>query len=169
MEIAAISGNLDVFIRLLVAVALGALIGIERSMAHKTAGMRTFSLISMGTAALIILSEVVIRKYLGSSGADPLRMAAAVVQGIGFLGAGIYVFSNHHMTGITTAAGLWVAAAIGIACGFGLYGIALILTFITLFVFSVLWLLEEKVVEIADENKLYAINESEHIHSKKIK
>ena len=132
MEIVAVTGNLDVLLRLLVALVLGSLVGIERSMAHKTAGMRTYSLISMASAVLIIMSDIVIQKYTGTSGIDPLRMASAIIQGIGFVGAGMFV-ANHfrnetHISGITTAVGLWVATGIGIAVGYGLYGVALIVT-----------------------------------------
>ena len=150
MEIAVVTGNFDVLLRLVVALVLGSLVGIERSMAHKTAGMRTYALISMASGTLIILSELVIKKYLGTSGIDPLRMASAIIQSIGFVGAGMFFFNHSHnqphVSGITTAVGLWVATAIGIAVGYGLYGMALIVTFLTLFVFSIMWVLEEKVV-----------------------
>ena len=155
MEILAVSGNLEVLVRLVIALVLGSLVGIERSMVHKPAGMRTYALISMASAVLIIISELVIKKYAGTAGIDPLRMASAIIQGIGFIGAGLF-FLNHqaqqqHVSGVTTAVGLWVATVMGIIVGYGLYGIALILAILTLFVFSVMWVLEEKVVELADE------------------
>ena len=169
MEIVAVAGNFDILVRLVIALVLGGLLGVERSMAHKTAGMRTYSLISMASAVLIIMSEIVIRKYTGTSGIDPLRMASAIIQSIGFVGAGLF-FSSHlhsqpqpHITGITTAVGLWVSTGVGIAVGYGLYGMALIVTFLTLFVFSIMWVLEEKVVELSDE-KLY-LPEDEHPRS----
>ena len=156
MEITAVTGNLEVLLRLVIALVLGGLVGIERSMVHKPAGMRTYSLISMASAMMVVMSEVVIRKYLGVAGVDPLRMASAIIQGVGFIGAGLF-FLNHqthqsHVSGITTAVGLWVATGIGISVGFGLYGMALIGTLLTLFVFSIMWVLEEKVVEFSDEN-----------------
>ncbi len=162
MEIIAVTGNFEVLLRLAIALVLGSLVGIERSMVHKPAGMRTYALISMASALLIIISELVIKNYAGTSGIDPLRMASAIIQGIGFIGAGLF-FINHaqhqqHVSGVTTAVGLWVATVIGIVVGYGLYGVALIVALLTLFVFSIMWVLEEKVVELADEKLLHRDN-----------
>ncbi|PIR44883.1 MAG: hypothetical protein COV10_02295 [Candidatus Vogelbacteria bacterium CG10_big_fil_rev_8_21_14_0_10_51_16] len=152
MEIQIVSGTLDVFLRLLVALMLGAFVGVQRSLAHKTAGMRTYALISMASSVLVIFGELLLQHYTGSGQGDPTRIIAGIVQGVGFVGAGMIIFRDHHINGLTTAVGLWVATTIGMASGLGLYGIALIITILTLFVFSVMWFLEEKVVEIVDEH-----------------
>lgn len=137
---------LDSFMRLLVAAFLGLLIGIERSIAQKTAGMRTYSLISMGSALFIVISEVVVAQYEGLTNFDPLRVAAQIIPGIGFVGAGlILVRGSTRIKGLTTAAGLWVAAGIGMAVGFRLYAISFFATLLTLFIFSILWYVDRVV------------------------
>ena len=131
---------LDSFIRLLLAAFLGLSLGIERSIAQKTAGMRTYSLISMGSALFIIISQIVVADFEGLTNFDPLRVAAQIIPGIGFVGAGlILVKGSTRIKGLTTAAGLWVSAGIGMAVGFGLYSIAIFSTLLTLFTFSILW------------------------------
>lgn len=129
------------FINILIALGLGLLIGLERSFAGKTAGMRTYGLVAMGSALFVILSQIVVS---GSDlyNFDPMRTAAAVVMGIGFLGGGVIVFQNHHLSGLTTAAGLWVSAGIGMAAGFNQVSLAVLTTVATLVVFTVLWFLE---------------------------
>src|SRR6185436_9106060 len=100
------------FVQLLLAIFLGACLGIERTYAHKTAGMRTYALVSMGSCLFIIIARLII-PLGGGYNFDPMRMAAGVVMGIGFLCGGVIIFQNHHLSGLTTAAGLWVAAGIG--------------------------------------------------------
>jgi putative Mg2+ transporter-C (MgtC) family protein len=143
---------MDIFIKLSVALLLGAILGLERIFAHRTAGPRTYALVAMGSALFIIVSEVVSRNYHLSTGAftDPLRVASNIVVGIGFLGTGIIVFRDSTPIGITTAAGLWLAAGIGMAIGFGLILPAVIATFLTLFVFTVLFHIEDALLKIHD-------------------
>lgn len=143
----------DIIIRLIIAVALGMMLGIERIYAGKVAGMRTYALVSMAAALFVIIVEVMTRTplYLHLA-VDPLRMAAAIVSGIGFLGAGLIIFKDDHIANLTTAAGLWVAAGIGMAVGFGLYVPAVTATLLTLFVFYGLALLEKK-MKIAIQKK----------------
>ena len=140
---------IDLIIKLVLAVVLGASLGLERSLAGKTAGMRTYTLVSMGAALFVIISELVSQRYmteLGIRGAiDPLRVASQIVMGIGFLGAGLIVFQENKLRGLTTAAGLWVAAGLGMAIGYGLYILALIVAALTLFTFTVLWYVEQYV------------------------
>src|SRR3989338_5952406 len=99
----------------------------------------------MGSALFIVISETIIFSYSSLDTAmvnfDPLRVAGQIVVGIGFLGAGVIMFSpdNFRVSGITTASGIWVSAAIGIACGFGLYFLAILATILSLFIFTVLW------------------------------
>lgn len=134
-----------VIIRLAIAMLLGMVIGTERLLAHKTAGMRTYAFVSMGAALFVAVSQIVAHQYLDASNFDPLRVASQVVVGVGFLGAGLIFFQDKHLVGITSASGLWVSAAIGMAAGFGLFGIAIASTILALFIFVVLWFVEEAV------------------------
>jgi putative Mg2+ transporter-C (MgtC) family protein len=138
--------SLYVALRLFVALILGMIIGAERVWAHKTAGMRTYALVSMGSALFVIVSVEIVKAYAGYgfSGMNPLMIIAQIVVGIGFLGTGLIFNQDSKVTGLTTATGLWVVAGIGMASGFGLYDIAFIATILTLFVFTVLWFVEEK-------------------------
>lgn len=142
--------NLEIFIRLLLAIILGGVLGIERSMAGKTAGMRTYSIVSMGAAMFVIISNIVSLQYVNFS-FDPLRMASQVIVGIGFIGAGLIIFREEKISGLTTAAGLWVSAGIGMATGFGLYFLAVIATALTLFIFVVLWFIEKGIRKTIDK------------------
>lgn len=135
----------ELILRLLVALVLGAILGVERTLAHKMAGVRTFALVSLGSALFAIIGEQVGEVYANYAGIDPLRMASQVIAGIGFLGAGLIIFKESKLNGLTTAAGLWVAAGLGLASGFGFYVLALATSFLTLFTFTVLWLLEERI------------------------
>lgn len=136
------------FVNLFIAMVLGMVLGIERFVAHKTAGMRTYTLISIGSALFVIISQVVTTQFLGATTFDPLRIAAQVVAAAGFLGVGAIVHRDNQVSGITTASGLWVAAGIGMACGFGLYGLAVIVTVLSLFTFIVFWFIEEQIRKI---------------------
>lgn len=126
----------DVAIRLVVATLLGALIGLERESHGKDAGFRTYALVSLGSALVMIVSVQIYFMYKGST--DPSRIAAQVVSGIGFLGAGAIIRSpagggsRDGVKGLTTAAGIWAASGIGLACGIGLYHSAIITTILTL-------------------------------------
>ena len=131
----------EMIIRLVIALFLGALIGIERVHAGKSAGIRTLGLVSLGSALFIVVSELVLNNY-GAVDADPLRVAAQIVTGIGFLGAGMIIFKEDHISNLTTAAGVWVAAAIGVATGFGLYALAVAVTTLVIITFSVMLRLE---------------------------
>ncbi len=152
MELFAVS-DFELMTRLTFAVLLGVLIGAERSRVGKRAGMRTYALVSLGACLFITMSGVVAFKYAESFTFDPLRVASQVVVGIGFLGAGVIFVQRNELTGLTTAAGLWVVAAVGAACGYGLYSIASYVTVLTLFIFEVLWYVEERFVRKADRNE----------------
>ena len=141
--------NLEVFYRLAAAMLLGLILGTERAFAHKTAGMRTYALVSMGAALYIVIAQIVIDQYILFTNLDPLRVASQIIVGLGFIGAGIIIFRDSQVKGLTTAAGLWVAGGIGIASGYGLYIIATFATFLTLFVFTILWYVERKVKKIS--------------------
>jgi putative Mg2+ transporter-C (MgtC) family protein len=114
--------QIDVSVRLLAAAAFGAGLGLEREMHGHPAGMRTHMLVSLGSAIFTVLS-IYAFEGVGSS-ADPSRIAAQVVTGIGFLGAGAIAKYGPSIRGLTTAASLWVVAAVGIGCGAGAYLVA---------------------------------------------
>ncbi len=132
-------------IYLIVALVLGACLGLERSLAGKTAGVRTFGLVSMGSALFILIARYVM-PTVENFNYDPLRIAAGIVMGIGFLCGGVIIFKDSQISGLTTAAGLWVAAGIGMAVGYGLVMLALFATVATLFVFTVFWFIEQKLI-----------------------
>ena len=123
--------------RLLAAVILGALMGFERSLSGKHAGMRTYALVAMGSAAFVAISTLASFQLSLFTGINPLQIASSVVIGIGFIGSGLAAFHNGQPE-LTTASGLWVAAAVGMACGFGFYLIAASATILALVVLSAL-------------------------------
>ncbi|CAG0961461.1 Protein MgtC [Geobacteraceae bacterium] len=129
--------NLDMIGRLLLASLLGGLIGLEREIHGRPAGFRTHLLVSLGSCLFVATSLEFYRLYgnfsgVGPIGVDPGRIAAQVVTGIGFLGAGAIIREGASIRGLTTAACLWIAAAIGLACGAGLFIVSLVVTVISL-------------------------------------
>lgn len=120
--------ELDITLRLAVAMLLGGVIGFEREYRAKDAGFRTHFLVALGSALFCIVSQF----GFGFELKDSSRVAAQVVSGIGFLGAGTIIFQKNVVRGLTTAAGLWVTAAIGLACGTGMYLPAIVTTFMVL-------------------------------------
>lgn len=136
--------TLDILIRLLMALLLGMIIGVERVWAHKTAGMRTYALVSMGSALFVIVSNEMVNYYAGFSGLNPLMIISQIVVGVGFLGTGLIFAKESKLMGLTTATSLWVCAGIGMAAGFELFDIAIVATVLTLFIFIVLWFIEDK-------------------------
>lgn len=114
-------------LRIFVAGLLGGLIGFEREVRAKEAGLRTHFIVALGSALFMIISQ-----YAFTGRFDAARVAAQVVSGIGFIGAGVIIFQKNVVRGVTTAAGLWVAAAIGLASGAGMYDIAIAATLLTL-------------------------------------
>ncbi len=143
------SSDLELVLRLVLAVIFGGLIGLERELARKTAGLRTFALVSLGSSLFTIISILVFQVVSEIAPKNPIQLVtipAAVASGIGFIGAGLIIFHGSHMKGITTAAGLWVSAAVGMAVGFGFYKIAGFTTFLTVFIFILFWILEEKLI-----------------------
>lgn len=148
--------ELEVIFQLFLATLLGGVVGLEREYKRKEAGLRTYILVSLGSALFTIVAFEVFQNFLGESGAylDPLRVIQAVAMGVGFIGAGLIIFRERHIEGLTTAAGLWVVAAIGIAVGAKLYFPAIFVTFLVIGILAGLRLLEEKVFEkISLKNK----------------
>ncbi len=125
----------DTTMRLVIAAFLGGLIGLERESHGKEAGFRTYSLVCLGSALVMVVSVQIYFVYKISA-TDPSRIAAQAVSGIGFLGAGAIIRfpqgGHEGVKGLTTAAGIWAAAGIGLACGIGLYYPAVLSTLITL-------------------------------------
>jgi Uncharacterized membrane protein len=129
----------EFIIRLLVATALGAVIGLDREYRTKAAGFRTHVLVALGSALFMIISVHGfddLPKYQMTLRMDPARIAAQVVTGIGFIGAGTIIFQKNVVKGLTTAAGLWVTAAVGMACGVGMYVLAIVSTLLVLICFE---------------------------------
>ena len=129
----------ELILRLFVASVLGSAIGFERGYRAKEAGFRTHFLVAMGSALFMIISQYGFEQVLTQATEahlnirlDPSRIAAQVVSGIGFIGAGTIIFQRHVVRGLTTAAGLWVTSAIGMTCGAGLYLLATACTVLVL-------------------------------------
>ncbi len=117
----------EIIIKLVVSAILGGLVGFEREVQRKPAGMRTHSLVCIGSTLFTIISVNLI-------GAEPSRIAAGIVTGIGFIGGGMIFKSEDRVRGLTTAAELWVLAAIGVAVGIGFYFASLVATLIVIFI-----------------------------------
>ena len=112
--------NSWVLLDLLLSVVLGFLIGLERKIRSKEAGIRTHTIVCFGAALMMVVSL-----YAFNGEADAARVAAQIVSGVGFLGAGMIVYKQHEVRGLTTAAGVWATAGVGMACGAGMYVIAI--------------------------------------------
>lgn len=140
--------NLEILIRLGVATILGVLIGLEREFINKSAGLRTQTLVCIGAALYTVMSIYAFEPRMNPDGsyvpADPARVAAQIVTGVGFIGGGVVLKSGSSIYGITTAASLWISAAIGMACGCGNYYIATLGTFVSLLILLNLGFVERK-------------------------
>lgn len=125
---------MDFVLRLVVAGILGVLIGLEREYRAKEAGYRTHFLVAVGSALLMIVSQHGFDDMLGKEGVglDPSRIAAQIVTGIGFIGAGTIILNRQIVRGLTTAAGIWATAGIGMCAGAGMYALAISATVLTL-------------------------------------
>lgn len=136
---------LSVIIRLLLAAVIGAMIGIEREHQNQTAGLRTHMLICIGAALTMLTNQFIAEKLFSS--ADPTRIGAQVISGIGFLGVGtIVVTGNKKVRGLTTAAGLWASACAGLAAGIGFYEGAIAGTIIIFFVMVIVQRVDKYII-----------------------
>ena len=126
--------NIEAIERMAIAIVVGALVGFERERLDKPAGLRTYMLVCEGAALFMIASLLIGEQVRAMGGAsyDPSRIASTVVQGIGFLGGGAIITSGGRVRGLTTAAGIWVVAALGILIGAGFYLISFAATALTL-------------------------------------
>lgn len=145
------ANTLDILLRLGVAIILGAVVGLERTLAGKTAGMRTYAMVALGSSLFVLIGQIVADTY-STIGLDPLRMASQIIVGVGFIGAGLVILQGNKITGITSAAGLWVSAGVGMACGFALYKVAVIVVVLTIIVFTIMWFLEKKMRALSYDN-----------------
>ncbi len=164
--------TLEFFSRMVLACVCGAAIGFERSRRFKGAGIRTHIIVCCGAALIMIVSkygfadltDLANKTFNGTRGADPARVAAQVVSGISFLGAGVIFKNNGAVKGLTTAAGLWVTAGIGLAMGSGLYTVGIFCTVLV----AVLQVVMHRFKIGADSYNAYQINfaveESETVH-----
>jgi putative Mg2+ transporter-C (MgtC) family protein len=134
----------EIVFKLTLACILGGLIGLERESLNRPAGLRTYTLVCVGSALAMIVSLDMYFEYYKNVNADPGRIAAQVVSGIGFLGAGTIMREGATVRGLTTAAGLWVVACIGLAVGAGLYAPAIATTILILFILIYFIRIEER-------------------------
>lgn len=151
--------ELHILLRLLLALLLGGLVGFEREQSNHAAGLRTNILVCLGSCLLMLLSMYGFSAFVDEANVrmDPARLAAAVITGIGFLGAGTILFTGKSITGLTTAASLWVVAAIGLAVGAGFYfasATTTVMVLVTLWAFNKL----EKRYISAKKDHLLKIN-----------
>jgi putative Mg2+ transporter-C (MgtC) family protein len=133
------------FAKMALAIILGGILGTERAiLARQSAGTRTFGLVALGAAMFVVISNYVDSNYLGLVDFDPMHLMVGIVSGIGFIGGGLIIVRGDGVHGITTAAGLWIAAAIGMAVGFGLYAVSIFATILALIMFSGMWYVEQR-------------------------
>ena len=152
-------GFLEVIMRLACAMLVGLVIGTEREYTHRPAGMRTHILVALGACTVSILGEYIFMQY--SAEADPARLSAQVVTGVGFLGAGTIMREGVNVKGLTTAASVWAVACLGIAAGFGHYALAIagmVMIFLTLTVFE--WL-QDKMFQGNHHKKFYCLESAD--------
>lgn len=136
----------QIIFQLILAIVLGALLGLEREYRRKEAGFRTYSLVTLGTSLFTILGLEFFNLFAGKSGVsfDPSRIIMAIALGIGFIGGGVIILKEHRIEGLTTAAGLWCAAAIGVAIGANFYFLALLTTILAIIILIVFGKIERK-------------------------
>jgi len=145
----------EIVVRMLAAVVLGAVIGIEREARNKAAGLRTQMLISLAAAVFTLLTfELMGVAAVGRDGvtADPVRVTEAVVTGVAFLGAGTIIQARGRVEGITTGASIWLAGAIGVACGGGYFVVAGATVVVAILILFVMGVLKRRVRAFADGN-----------------
>lgn len=138
-----LSQYLNVLVRLCAAVVLGGLIGLERGGSKHDAGLRTHIIVCLGSATVMLTSELVLAN--GMSSGDVFRLGAQVISGIGFLGVGSIIVTRQHVRGLTTAAGLWTTACVGLTIGAGLLDVAVTVVLLMMFTMFVLRPLTERI------------------------
>jgi putative Mg2+ transporter-C (MgtC) family protein len=138
--------QLRIFFQLLLALLLGGILGLEREYKKREAGLRTYALVSLGSALFTIIAFESFNILGGKEGLnfDPARIVQAIAIGIGFLGGGIIIYRRFHIEGVTTAAGLWIAAGVGIAVGAQFYWPAILTTLLTVSILIGFYWIEKK-------------------------
>lgn len=142
--------------KLMLSLIIGSAIGLERRRKGQVAGMRTFSLICMGATLAMLISIYIPQEYMGLKNGDPGRIAAQVISGIGFLGAGAIIQMKGSVKGLTTAAGIWMTAAIGLAIGSGMYTISIVAGLLVFFALTAAEKLEVRLFKTG-ESKIIRI------------
>lgn len=137
--------TLQAIFKLMLSLILGSVVGFERKRKGQPAGLRTFALISMGATLAMLVSIYICQEYVGLKNGDPGRIAAQVITGVGFLGAGAIIQMKGSVRGLTTAAGIWMVSTIGLAVGVGLYVLSVVATLLILFILVQLERFEHKV------------------------
>jgi len=144
---------LSVFLRLILSMVCGGIIGIERGIRGRPAGFRTYMLVCLGAALVMMTNEFIVIKFNSS---DPARLGAQVISGIGFLGAGTIIVTRHHQVkGLTTAAGLWASACMGLAIGIGFYEGALIGAILIFLIMTFMNSLDHRLIAGAKSMDIY--------------
>jgi putative Mg2+ transporter-C (MgtC) family protein len=138
--------NWEIIGQLAIAALLGAIVGLERELAKKEAGLKTYSLVSLGAALFTIIPQLS-QSFSSFAAFDPSRVLSQIIVGVGFIGAGVIILQKNYVSGITTAAGLWVAAGIGAAVGFKLYDIAIATTILSLIILILVGRAERKFID----------------------
>lgn len=136
----------EVILRLVISFILGGLVGLERQIHKKGAGLRTHILVSLGSCLIMLTSMYIFDIYKSITSLDPSRIASGVITGIGFLGAGAIIREREGIKGLTTAASLWVVAGIGLACGCGFYIASFLTTALALIVLLFLGRMEKELL-----------------------
>lgn len=156
--------TLQAIYKLCLSLILGSIVGFERKRKGQMAGLRTFALISMGATLAMLISIYVPQEYMGLKNGDPGRIAAQVITGIGFLGAGAIIQMKGSVRGLTTAAGIWMVSTIGLAVGVGMYTLSVVATLLILFILVQLERFEHK-IDIGSESRIIRLKISGIVES----
>lgn len=154
---------LDIFFRIGASVIIGAVVGLQREYNNNPAGFRTHMLVAIGAAIAMITNEFLLQQFGATSNMDVARMGSYVISGIGFLGAGSIIKDKIGVRGLTTAAGLWVTACLGITAGAGFYLVALIGTVFVFIIITVMKMLEKKLFRAKREIKVSVRNKPDQL------
>ena len=149
-------GIVAVALRLLCAMLVGALVGVEREYTHRPAGLRTHILVALGACVASIMGQMLFAQYGGNS--DPARLSAQVITGVGFLGAGTIMKEGANVKGLTTAASVWAVACLGIAAGFGYYALTIVGTVLILITLTLFENLQQNLLRTSSEEQYYILD-----------
>ncbi|HEQ78631.1 MAG TPA: MgtC/SapB family protein [Euryarchaeota archaeon] len=160
------SSVIDALIKVLIAFLLGAVLGIEREMRKHPAGLRTHVLVTVGSTAFTLVGFEIYHQLVGTTMVDPGRVIQGVITGIGFLGGGAILKDRGHVKGLTTAAAIWIASAVGVLIGTNMFILAVTITVLAIIILSVMHKLELSVKKKSRTYKLYVRgHDHHHIHT----